>query len=52
MVLGSLFHIASGWHELAGDFMHVAPGPSFSRHNRTHYWMLRFVKMPCGVFAG
>jgi hypothetical protein len=41
-----------GWRKLASDFMHVAPGPSLSGHNRTHHGMLCFVEMFGRVFAG
>jgi len=40
------------WRELPSDFVHVAPGPSVSGHNRTHHWMLCFVEMSGSVFAG
>ena len=52
MPLGFLFNRGRGRREFAAGFVHVAPGPSLSGHNRTHYWMLCLVEMPGGVFAG
>ena len=48
----SLSSSTGNWCQLADNLMHIAPRPFVTVHNRTHDWVLGFMKVLCRVLPG